>query len=271
MFDKFCDQSITWEKRGVNIPLLIINKDKIGKKLIQLRYVKNLKWLTAFLLFDMHNPFSSTICMYNVTSFYLPAVKSNGLIGVTFLLMYSFVSALKLDLSLLILLSFFLLSRAFLQCFLLPKQIIVFLDLVFLSVFPNRWQASFLQIAYSLQCLIRLKKLCFPVDYLVYFLEYLIKLNCFFYHTGRGGKKSPHPKICHTYPTMMQLGTVIHYLKKIQKIYESRETPSEFCLHQHFFTGNQQILLYQEIQIQIAFWYIISNSFNFWVFKEFFW
>ena len=45
----------------------------------------------------------------------------------------------------------------------------------------------------------------------------------------------------------------------------------EFCWHQHFFTGNQQILLYQEIQIQIAFWHIISNSFNFsWVFKDFF-
>ena len=28
-------------------------------------------------------------------------------------------------------------------------------------------------------------------------------------------------------------------------------------LHQHFFMGNQQILLYQEIPIQIAFWFII--------------
>ena len=36
-------------------------------------------------------------------------------------------------------------------------------------------------------------------------------------------------------------------------------------------TGNQQILLYQQIQINIAFWYIISNSFNFyWVLKDFF-
>ena len=33
------------------------------------------------------------------------------------------------------------------------------------------------------------------------------------------------PKICHTYPAMMTLGTVISYLKKIKKIYESRETP----------------------------------------------
>ena len=36
---------------------------------------------------------------------------------------------------------------------------------------------------------------------------------------------SPVPKICLTYPTMMKLGTVIPYLKKIQKIYESRDTP----------------------------------------------
>ena len=34
------------------------------------------------------------------------------------------------------------LSRAFLQCFQLTKQTILFLDLVFLSVFPNWWQAS---------------------------------------------------------------------------------------------------------------------------------
>ena len=33
------------------------------------------------------------------------------------------------------------------------------------------------------------------------------------------------PKICHTYPAMMKLGTVISDLKKIKKIYESRETP----------------------------------------------
>ena len=66
---------------------------------------------------------------------------------------------------------------------------------------------------------------------------------------GGWTKKASLPKICHTYPTMMKLSTVIPYLKKIQKIYESRDTPPEFCWHQHFFTGNQQILLYQEIQI----------------------
>ena len=66
---------------------------------------------------------------------------------------------------------------------------------------------------------------------------------------GGGAKKAPLPKICHTYPTMIKLGKVIPDLKKIQKIYESRDTLPGFCLHQHFFTGNQKILLYQEIQI----------------------
>ena len=34
---------------------------------------------------------------------------------------------------------------------------------------------------------------------------------------GGGAKRQPIPKICHTYPTMMKLGTVIPYLKKIQE------------------------------------------------------
>ena len=86
-----------------------------------------------------------------------------------------------------------------------------------------------------------------------------------------GGKKAPLPKICHTYPTMMKPGTFIPYLKKIQKICKSHDTPLEFCWHQQFFTANQQILLHQEIQIWIVFWYIISNSFNFFlVSKDFF-
>ena len=49
-----------------------------------------------------------------------------------------------------------------------------------------------------------------------------------------GGQKAPlHPpplpQICHAYPTTTKLGTVIPYLKKIQKIYESRDTTPEFC------------------------------------------
>ena len=43
------------------------------------------------------------------------------------------------------------------------------------------------------------------------------------------GQKGPLPKICHTYPTVMKLGTVIPYPNKIQTIYESRDTLLEFC------------------------------------------
>ena len=62
------------------------------------------------------------------------------------------------------------------------------------------------------------------------------------------GVKKHHPpllpKMCHTYSAMIKLGTVIPYLKKIQQIYESRDTPLVFCCHQHFFIGNQQILVF---------------------------
>ena len=47
---------------------------------------------------------------------------------------------------------------------------------------------------------------------------------------GEGGAKTlPFPKICHIYPIMMKFGTVIPYLKKNQKIIESRDTPIAFC------------------------------------------
>ena len=48
-------------------------------------------------------------------------------------------------------------------------------------------------------------------------------------HGWEGGQKGPLPEISHTYPTVMKLGTVIPYLKKIQKIYKPRETPLAFC------------------------------------------
>ena len=46
---------------------------------------------------------------------------------------------------------------------------------------------------------------------------------------GEGGaKRPPLPKICHRYSTMMKLGTVIPFLKKIQKTYKSRDTALAF-------------------------------------------
>ena len=65
---------------------------------------------------------------------------------------------------------------------------------------------------------------------------------------GEGvGQKDPLPKICHTYPSVMKLDTIMPYLKKTQK-YMNHVThllsSSDISI---FFIGNQQILLYQKI------------------------
>ena len=76
---------------------------------------------------------------------------------------------------------------------------------------------------------------CVLIRYLHFELPLtLFRMGFFGAAHGCGGKKSPLPKICHTYLTMMKLGTVIPYLKKIQKIYESHDTPREFCWHSIF-------------------------------------
>ena len=78
---------------------------------------------------------------------------------------------------------------------------------------------------------------------------------------GKNLTKPPSLKSV-THPPMMKLGSYT-LPKKIQKLYESRGTTLEFCWHQDFVTGNQQILPYQEIQILIPFRSTISNSTNF--------
>ena len=46
---------------------------------------------------------------------------------------------------------------------------------------------------------------------------------------GREGELKGPPSLKPvTYPAVMKLGTVIPNLKKIQKVYESRDTPVEF-------------------------------------------
>ena len=89
---------------------------------------------------------------------------------------------------------------------------------------------------------------------------------------GEGGKKpAPPSPFLKSVTHILQWwnSTVIPCLKKIQKLYESRDTPLEFYWHQQFFNGNHQVLLYREIHVLIAFRYIMSNFFNFsWVFKD---
>ena len=46
---------------------------------------------------------------------------------------------------------------------------------------------------------------------------------------GGGAFWPPLPKIRCTYPTLMKLGTIILYLRKIQKMYKSLDTSLEFC------------------------------------------
>ena len=71
--------------------------------------------------------------------------------------------------------------------------------------------------------------------------------------TDGQARKAPIPKFYHTYPTMMKLDTVIPYLKKFQKIYKSCDISSANI---RIFSPEkilQQLLFYQEIQIQIPF------------------
>ena len=46
---------------------------------------------------------------------------------------------------------------------------------------------------------------------------------------------------------------VIPYLRKAQKIYESLDAPLEFCWHQHFFIGNQQIWYTRKYKYKLHF------------------
>ena len=46
---------------------------------------------------------------------------------------------------------------------------------------------------------------------------------------GKRAKRLPLLKICHTFPAMMKLDTVISYPKKNQKMYELRDKTLEVC------------------------------------------
>ena len=75
-------------------------------------------------------------------------------------------------------------------------------------------------------------------------------------------KKAPVPKICHTYPTIWNLAQLYFTSRKLEK-YLKHVTYVLNSADIKIVYGNQQTLLYQEIQIQISFLYIFSNSFNF--------
>ena len=76
----------------------------------------------------------------------------------------------------------------------------------------------------------------------------LFRMGIFGGAHGWGGGRPHLPKICHTYRTMMKLGSCTLPKEDPKNIWITWHT-LEFCWYQHFFTGNQQIFLYQEIQI----------------------
>ena len=80
------------------------------------------------------------------------------------------------------------------------------------------------------------------------------------------------PKTSHTYPTMMKLSTVIPYLKKTQK-YINHVTHHRSSAEINIFSpGISKSCYIKKYRLYISFWYIISNSFNFfWQNKVFFW
>lgn len=65
------------------------------------------------------------------------------------------------------------------------------------------------------------------------FLKYdtpLLRMGVFRAAHGIRSKKPPTlPKIFHSHPTVIKIGTVIPYLKRIQEIYKSRDRPLDFC------------------------------------------
>ena len=85
-----------------------------------------------------------------------------------------------------------------------------------------------------------------------------------------GRQKAPThlPKIWPTYPTIMKIDTVTPYLKKIQKIYQSRKSSLDSCWHKHFFYQKSSTFVTSRNTDIDFISMLISNSFNFfWVFK----
>ena len=125
-----------------------------------------------------------------------------------------------------------------------PSQILIFSNLILLNLVSK-------SVFSLLKVLIFLRNQC--TKWKMHFISKM-KLNPIqdgpFRGCSRmGSQKGPLSKICHIYPTLMKIDTVISSLNKIQKIHKSLDTLLEFCWHQCFFTEDQQLLVYQEIHV----------------------
>ena len=98
----------------------------------------------------------------------------------------------------------------------------------------------------------------------------LLRIGIFEAAQGGVEQKGSLPKICHTYLTVMKLGTVIPYLKKTQKIYESRDTPLDLCWNQLFYCKIANFVISENTDIDcilVHFWdfkgFFNKNGYNF--------
>ena len=94
-----------------------------------------------------------------------------------------------------------------------------------------------------------------------------------FFGTAHGWgevKKVPLSNIYITYAVMIKLGTVIPYQRKIQKnIWITWQTPW-ILLTSAFFHQKSASFAISRNKVQVLFWYIISNPFNFfWIFRDY--
>ena len=85
----------------------------------------------------------------------------------------------------------------------------------------------------------------------------------------RGAKRPPLSKFCHKYPTIMKLGTLIFYLKKIQNIYKiTWHTPWLLLTSAVFYWKSENFAILRNTNIECILMYF--NSFNFfWVLNNF--
>ena len=79
---------------------------------------------------------------------------------------------------------------------------------------------------------------------------------------GKRIKRSPFPKICHSYPTVVKFGKVMHYLKKIQKINKWCDTRLSATDISIFYRKSANFALSENTDVDFQMC-IISNSFNF--------
>ena len=105
--------------------------------------------------------------------------------------------------------------------FVISSELIVFSSILFI-------------LSHLISCFLRIRSLLVPyakvltksiecillTSFEIYFIQDGIFWSCS--RRGQVQKGSPLPNICHIYPTMMKLGVVISYFKKIQKINKSR-------------------------------------------------